>query len=137
MMVPINYWAVLVAAIVAIVLGFVWYGPLFGKKWAELSGLSMDTMKKPQASKMVIMVIGTLIMSWVLAHAVVFANAYLNTSGVSSGLMVGFLNWLGFVAPVTLGVVLWEGKSWKLWWINSGYYLVELCIMAVILALWI
>jgi hypothetical protein len=136
MMVPINYWAVLVAAIVAMVLGFIWYGPLFGKKWAELSGLPMDAMKKPQASKMVIMVIGTLLMSWVLAHAVIFANAYLNTSGVSSGLMVGFLNWLGFVAPVTLGVVLWEGKSWKLWWINSGYYLVELCLMAVILAVW-
>jgi len=31
-------------------------------------------------------------------------------SGVSGGLMSVFWNWLGFIATVTLGAVLWEGK---------------------------
>jgi len=43
---------------------------------------------------------------------------------------------LGFIVPVTVGVVLWENKSWKLWCINSSNYLVTLLIMSVILALW-
>src|SRR4051812_14211671 len=97
MMVPINYWAVILASIISIVLGFIWYGPLFGKKWATLSGVSMDAMKM-KASSMIIMVIGSLLMAYVLDHALIFASAYLKTSGTSAGLMVGFLNWLGFIA---------------------------------------
>ncbi|HLD39833.1 MAG TPA: DUF1761 family protein, partial [Candidatus Nanoarchaeia archaeon] len=33
-----NYLAVLVAAIAAYVVGFLWYGPVFGKKWMALMG---------------------------------------------------------------------------------------------------
>ena len=57
-------------------------------------------------------------------------------SDLNAGLQGGFWNWLGFVMPVTLGIVLWEGKSWKLFGINAGYYLVSLPIMGVILAMW-
>jgi hypothetical protein len=75
-------------------------------------------------------------MAYVLSHSIVFANFYLGTSGIYGGLMAGFWNWLGFVAPVTLGSVLWEGKSWKLWCFNNSYYLVMLLVMGVILSLW-
>jgi hypothetical protein len=75
-------------------------------------------------------------MSGVLAHSLVYASAYMKVTGVSAGLMAGFWNWLGFIAPVTLGVVLWEGKSWKLWFLQGGHYLVSLLVMGVILALW-
>ncbi len=136
--VPINYLAVIIAAVANIVLGFIWYGPLLGKPWAKLSGINMD--KRPasgiMARNMLIMIIGSFLMSWVLAHALIFGNAYLHTSGASSGIMVGFFNWLGFVAPISIGVVLWENKSIKLWFINAGYYLISFCLMGVILAKW-
>ena len=48
----------------------------------------------------------------------------------------GLWNGLGFVALVTLGVVLWEGKPWKLWVLMNGHYLVSLLIMGVLLAFW-
>ena len=47
--------------------------------------------------------------------------------------MCEFFNWLGLIAPVTLSPMLWEGKSWKLWFINSGYYFVSLPVTGVIL----
>jgi hypothetical protein len=50
--------------------------------------------------------------------------------------MSGFFNWIGFIAPVTLGTVLWGGKSWKLWLIDNGFYLIDLLIMGMILAVW-
>jgi hypothetical protein len=138
--VPINYYAVLVVAIVNMILGFVWYGPLFGKTWASMMGYNEQTMSEAKAKGMTktyaIMAIGALVMSYVLAHAVVFAIAYTNITGVKGGLMGGFWNWLGFVAPVTLGTVLWDGKPWKLWAINAGYYLVVLLIGGMILATW-
>lgn len=140
-MVEINYIAVLVAGIVGIALGWAWYGPLFGKQWMALSGTSMPQtmtpeMKRSMNMSYLITFIGSLVMAYVLSHALVFASAYLDTRGVSAGLMAGFWNWLGFVAPVMLGMVLWEGKPWKLYFLNVAYYLVTLLIMGVVLAVW-
>ncbi len=138
---PINYLSVVVAAIASMVIGSIWYGPyLFGKVWMELSGHTPDP-SKGQPSAMIksysIMFVGSLLMAFVLDHALIYASTYTLTVGVPAGLMVGFWNWLGFIAPVTLGTVLWEGKSWKLWFLNNGYYLVTLLVMGIILALWV
>jgi hypothetical protein len=139
-MVLINYLAVFVASITSMVIGFLWYGPVFGKLWIKLSGFSKEDVekakKKGMAKEYILMFAGSFVMSYVLAHSLVFASAYLKASGVSSGLMTGFWNWLGFVAPVTLGAVLWEGKSWKLWILNNGYYLVTLSVMGLVLSTW-
>lgn len=139
-MVPINYWAVVVCALVSVGLGFAWYGPLFGKSWLALAGITPDKIAAAKAKNMQplygLALVGSLVMSYVLAHALVFSSAYMSVSGVSAGLQVGFWNWLGFIAPVTLSSVLWEGKPWKLWLLNNGYYLVSLLLMGVILAQW-
>ncbi len=138
--VPINYLAVTAAAIANMVIGFVWYGPLFGKTWMKLSGITAEKADSAKASGMgktyLLAFAGSLVMSNVLAHALVFASAYFETSGIPAGLMSGFWNWLGFIAPVTLGAVLWERKSWTLWVLMNGYYLVTLLVMGTILAAW-
>lgn len=41
-MVPVNYLAILVAAVLSMVLGFLWYGPLFGKEWTKLMGVTLS-----------------------------------------------------------------------------------------------
>lgn len=144
-LVPINYLAVLVCGVASMVIGSLWFGPLFGKPWMAMMG--WDASKKeawaktPGAkSKMAklyaIQFVASLVMACVLAHVLVFAGTYMKSSGVSAGLSAGFWSWLGFVAPVTLGMVLWEGKPWKLWTIVAGSHLVTLCTMGVILALW-
>ena len=38
----VNWIAVIAAAVSAFVLGGLWYGPLFGKKWMALVGLSEE-----------------------------------------------------------------------------------------------
>ncbi|MBI2610525.1 hypothetical protein HYW60_01140 [Candidatus Kaiserbacteria bacterium] len=40
------------------------------------------------------------------------------------------------LSPISRGSVLWDNKSWKYWFITSGYYLVALLLMGVVLALW-
>jgi hypothetical protein len=135
-MIPINYLAVLVAGIVAMGLGALWYGPLFGKPWMRMAGLtpeSIRSMKMNPAVAMTLMFIGCLVMAYVLAHALVFGSTYLNDATVAGGMMGAFWYWLGFVMPVTAGVYLWEGKSWKLWFLNASYYLVALLLMGAIL----
>jgi|SRR3989344_51203 len=144
MEVPINYLAVLASGVAAMILGSLWYGPLFGKQWIALMGFDQQKVAEMQAKGMqamwknyALMFVGALIMAYVLAHGLVFGNAYLGTGGISGGLQGAFWYWLGFIAPVTLGVILWDGKPWKLWFLNAGYYLALLLVMSVILALWV
>jgi hypothetical protein len=141
MEIPINYLSVVVAAVSNMVLGFAWYGPLFGKKWASLMGWGAMTSaqlaakQKAARSSYAISFVGALLMAYVLAHVLVLANVY-SGSGLEAGLKSGFGMWLGFVVPVTLGTVLWDGKPWMLWAINSGYFLAALLVMGAILGYW-
>lgn len=142
-MVPVNYLAILVAAVLSMVIGSIWYGPLFGKFWVKEMGWSKKDIEKGGADKAAMMksygiqAVGSLVMAFVLSHALVFAQSYLGTSGVSAGLQTGFWNWLGFIAPVSLTSVLWEGRSWKMWVLTNSYNLITLCAMGVLLALWV
>ncbi len=139
--VPINYLAVLACAIVSMVLGFLWYGPLFGKQWIALSGIKPEHMEGAKQKGMgklyALAFVGSLVMAFALAHSLVFASAYLKITGISAGLQAGFWSWLGFIAPVTLGTVLWDGKPWKLWLLTNSYYLLQLLIFGIILAKWV
>jgi hypothetical protein len=139
-MVPINYWAVLVSAIAAMGLGYLWYGPLFGQTWISLMGWSKGEMESKMKAgvgpQYLLQAVGALVMAYVLAHSIIFAGSYLHQTGVVAGIEGAIWSWLGFVAPVSLGAVLWDGKPWKLWMINTGYFLVTLVVMGIILGWW-
>lgn len=139
MEVPVNYLAVLVAAILSMVVGFVWYGFLFRKVWMELMNYTpgnMGHMKMTANKAYTIQFVASLVMAYTLSHVITFASAYMEAGGIQVGLSSGFWMWLGFIAPVSLGVVLWENKPWKLWFINASHYLVMLLVMGAILAVW-
>ncbi len=121
----INYWAVIVSALASMVLGFLWYGPLFGKMWMKLSGHNQESMPKGGMTKTyVIMIIGCLVEFYVLAR-------------LGGGVALAFWIWLGFAATKNLSAVLWERKSWSLWVLNSAYDLIGLLIAGWIIGSWI
>lgn len=136
-MIPdVSLAAAALSALAAVALGALWYGPLFGKKWRRLAGLSIEDMKSMKMSPAVAMLGGAVtafLMAYVLAHGIEFGNAYLGTEGVSGGMQGAFWYWLGFAVPLTAGAYLWEGKSWKLWALNAGYYLASLLLMGAII----
>jgi hypothetical protein len=140
--VPINYWAVLVCGVAAMVLGWLYYGPIFGKLYSKLMGFdNMDPAKRQEMMKGMgksyfITFIGSLVAAWVLAHAIIFAQAYMGLSGLSAGLLTGFMSWLGFQATITLGNVLWGQQTWKQWYLSNGHNLLQLLIFGAILGTW-
>jgi hypothetical protein len=133
MEVHVNYLAVFVAALANYILATIWYAFLFAKLWKSLTGI---TDMKPAPMNMILAFVGSLVMSFVLFHAIVFGNAYLRMSGVAGGIMCGFFNWLGFIAPVTMTNVLYEKRSWKLWLLDNAFWLVSLLVMGSILSAW-
>ena len=123
----------LVAALFTVVLGFLWYGPLFGRLWMGLAGVAAESMK-PRALDFVVWIGGALLMSFGLAN--ILAPARLHAyERRDFGLASGFWTWLSFVIPVTAGIVFSERKPPALWLPSAGYYPVGLCGMGMILAL--
>lgn len=133
----INYLAILVSGIVSMFLGWSWYGPLFGKQWMALSGITMPPVITPEIKKgMTRGYIGTLVGAVITAF--VLSNVLIAFGATTAGeaLRIAFIAWLGFFVPTGMGMVLWEGKPWKLYFIHIGYSLVSLGLMSLILALW-
>lgn len=126
----INFLAILVAGLSAFVLGSLWYSPLlFGDVWMKLAGTKKGKKDKYMWLRFLIYLIGMLVMSFVLAHFLIFAAAVTYIEG----LITAFWLWLGFIAPITIGGVLWENKSIKLFALNNAYNLIALGLMATIL----
>ena len=133
--VDISYLTIIIAAVVSFIIGAFWYSPLlFGNSWMKLTGLSKIDVEKTKKGKMTKLYLAEflaqLIMAYVLAHFVIYADAFT----IIDGLQVGFWIWLGFAATISLGIILWENKSIKLYLINAGYWLVVLLIQGIILS---
>jgi hypothetical protein len=131
--IPINWLAVLVAAIVKMAIGALWYSPLLlGPRWMALTNCTDADMKARLPRLLVFDFIASLIMAFVLLHAVYYAGA----RTLATGAAVGFFNWLGFIATVTFGLTIYEKRPWPLFLIANGFQLVSLVVMGAILAAW-
>ena len=131
--IPIHFFPILVAAIAKMAIGALWYSPaLFLRPWFNLSGVTEKQMKEGMAKALAVEFVGSLLMAFVLVHAIRYAGA----STVSQGMAVGSFSWLGFVAVVTIGNVTYERKPFKLFLLINGYLLISLLVMGAILAVW-
>lgn len=136
----VNYWAVIIAAIANMVLGALWFGPLFGKLWMKHSNIKSgemnDSMKKGIRKSYILMTLGSLLLAYILSHFIFYASNYTHQVGVAAGLSGALWAWIGFVVPTSIGTVLWDGKSWTAWILTYIYHLVGMLIMGAILGWW-
>ena len=133
-MIAINYFALIVSALAAMVVGSLWYSPvLFGKQWAQLRGVTppKDGMKMP-AREMILEFVATLVVAYVLDILVIAFGAHTPQAAILLALFV----WLGFYVTQLLSEVLWEKKPFGVFLISAGARLVNLVLMALILGLW-
>src|SRR3989344_3042591 len=134
MEVSINWLAVLIAAVVNMIVGSLWYGPIFGRAWKRMMGLTDESMKSMRLSAMQAMAGGfitAIVMAYVLAHFV----AVNGVADMSGALELAFWIWLGFMATVTAGSFLWENKPFKLFVLNAAEQLVALVLMAMVMVM--
>jgi hypothetical protein len=130
---PINFVALLTAALAKTVLGMIWFSPaLFGPRWFTYAGCTEEALKAGLPKALVVDLIGNVVMAFVLVHATHYASA----AGAGQAAAVGFFNWLGFVAVATLFSVTFEKRPLALWAINNGFHLVGIIVMAVIVVAW-
>lgn len=129
----INYTAVFVAALAAFFIGWIWYGPLFGKKWMDLNGFTKENIQKGGLSMPVIMVLNYVATALASLSIAMFIGAEASPAfGIFAGIMIAVF-WIG---TNRLNDVLYERKPIGLFWINLGYSVVIYAVMGAILGAW-
>ena len=136
-MMSVNYLAVLVSALASMVIGGIWYGPLFGKMFMKEMGMDkwskekQEAMKKSMGMSYLAQFIASLVMFYVLAGLI----AGFDHMSLNGGLLTAFLVWIGFVVPIKLGDAIWGGKK-TLFWLGIGEMLVTLLASGAIIGMW-
>jgi len=135
----VNYAAIGVGAMLSMVLGAIWYGPLFGKRWSEIIGTAAndsETREKMQREAVPLYVTQfalTLFQVLVLAHLVADT---LRAGGIERSLWI----WAAFVVPTLAGSVMWTNEprqqKWARFLIQGGYQMVMFTLYGLLLQFW-
>lgn len=133
----LNILAIFITAIVGFLLGWVWYGPLFGKKWVKAMGFSKSDLNKAKKKGMGKTMLTTFIMVLVSTYVLAIIVKFISAVSVLDGAFAGVLVWFGFYFTKSIGTSLFENKSQNLLYINTSHDLVRLLISGAILAVWV
>ncbi len=133
-----NYLIIVVAGVLAMVVGTIWYGPFFGKKWMEITGataLDIEARKEMQKKAMPlygIQFVLTLLQVYVLTNLITWTGG--------NGIGVAVWMWLGFVMPTIAGSAMWNNDSTQVKWarfgIQTGYQLVVFVLFGWMIGMW-
>jgi hypothetical protein len=127
----VNYLAVLVGAVFNMVLGTLWYGPLFGNLWLKLIGKTKEDI---QGSPMVYIL--SFVAAFIAALALYLVVLAFGSTGFFQGVLTGAVVWLGFVATVTLTFSIFEGPKLPVWLLFVLYQLVIFAVEGGVFAVW-
>lgn len=131
----INYLAVIVATVLSMVLGMLWYSPmLFGKAWMKEMGISEEDAKKQKEQGMgKFMAIGS-----AMAFIFAFYLAHYIKGGADMGDVIqwGLGLWAGVIVTTHAPDYLWGKRSMKLFMINMLHHGVVIVAVAILLSLW-
>lgn len=133
----LNIWAVLVATLSTFLVGWIWYGPLFGKAWLSAAGITADETQQGNMAKIFgLAFIFELIMAFNLAMFLTGSPEAAAEMDAGTGAFYGFLTGFGWVFFAMAVNSLFEQKSWKYIFINGGYWTVSFTVMGLIIGAW-
>ena len=129
----INYWAVIIAAIVNLIIGNFWYSPLIlGNPWLKEHGFTEEDFKDGLPMRMIMMISFTA--SFIAALAIaVFTGPQ---SDALNGAVTGALIALCWITTSKANHLLFEHRSFKLFLIHAGYDICGYIIMGLIIGVW-
>lgn len=116
----VSWLAVIAGALISFLLGWIWYSPkLFGTKWAEGSGVKMNTADNMPVAAMVTQGIGLLLMSW-----------FVGVTAKNNALFTVILATIAFTVLAFSGSTF-SGKSSYARLVDAGYWIASLVVMII------
>jgi hypothetical protein len=126
----VNWVAVLGAAIAGFALNAIWYGPLFGTRWARLHGVDPNAPGGPPLAPI-------LAVNFVMNVVGATALAVLVTpfaKDATTAAFVGVLVWVASGLVLKLNDLTFARRPAALFYIDSIGHLITLVVMAVIVS---
>jgi hypothetical protein len=127
----LNWYAIVIATVLAFVLGGLWYGPLFGKAWLSALGKT-EAELEPSAAPFVISFFTALLTAVVLA-ALIKSLAIADLAG---GVAIGAVTGIGFIATAMASDAAFCRWGARLFLIQSGYRVTYSIVMGALLGFW-
>ena len=158
----VNPWAYLVSTLIVLPVGFIWYNPkVFGSIWMREAGVNADAAKNANMFKifgltLLFSAMATLLLQSIVVHqfgalsmigGMVVTNpkpsyaAFMADYGTTfrtfkHGMLHGAMTGLFLALPIIGTNSLFENKSWKYIFINTGYFVVCFTLQGGILSAW-
>ncbi len=126
----VNWLSVLVAAGSGFAVGTLWYGPLFGKAWARLAGITEEAAR----ARLPLAFGGAYALNLIAATGIATVSG--DRAGIWFALHTGLLGAFFFIAPALGIIYLFEQRPLKLWLINAGYQVVNFSAMGAVIGAW-
>lgn len=131
----VSFVSAFVATIISMGIGLIWYSPwVVGKIWMREMGYTPESLaekKKGVAKKYVLSFLSTFITAYALAvviNSIFTAELY---TLVEAGLVLA----IGFIVAVKLNDKVFTDASWTLFLIHSGYQILSIVSMSVVIGL--
>jgi len=133
----LNIWAIFAATLSTFVVGWLWYGPLFGTAWMNAVGLNEEQLRQGNLAKIFgLAFLFELIMAFNLAMFLTGTPEAAESITAGTGMFYGFLTGFGWIFFALAVNSLYEQKSWKYIMINGGYWTVSFTVMGLIISAW-
>lgn len=130
-MFDINLLGVIAATVVGMLLGALWYSPIaFGGAWMKCIGKTPETL-----GKQTVPLVGSIISSFLTAVGVSLLFSLLTISDISSAVSIGAILGCLVIFPALLSDNLFCGWGNKLLIIQSGYRVVSVFLMSLVMYL--
>lgn len=125
-MIRLDLLSALGISIFPMVVGMLWYGPIFGRIWRE-------EVKSPPHGPAPIA--GSIVAAVLQSVGLMFLMLPYEINSPGAGAVVGLIVWVAFVATSAALTSLFEGRSRTLYLLNAGYNLVSLVGMGALHAI--
>ena len=119
---------IVLAAVAFFVVGFIWYGLLFGKAWQAAAGLSDEDV---QTGNMPLIFGLTFLFEMLIA--LVLAHQFAMTGASDRAVMMISVGFGAFVMTPAIGInYLYQRKSGKLFAIDAGHFILGMTAMGLV-----
>jgi hypothetical protein len=116
-----DWVAILVGAVAIMVLGWLWYGPLFGKAWSKGSGIALAS-GKPDSTKLV----------WTFVYSLVFniGLAFMTVSSdeIEHALVAGIVVGVFLVGAAMYSAVVWANYNKNVYMIDVLFWILAAAV---------
>ena len=126
----VKWWALLIGIVVNFIVGMLWYGPIFGKAWMKLVGLTEEQIQSGGNNLLyVFSLLSAFFSTYVLAILLNLADV----QTVPAAIGIGLLMWFGFFFMPLANHSMYESRPAKLVLINGFYSFTTVLIVSIVL----